>query len=110
IGVEFGGGCGSDAACIPGPLEIGSAITNISLPQLSGRSLLGIGPATNLPQGRVGKVYQLAENLSWSHGKHSFIFGGEYKHLNEVSPFLPNFNGAIGFNTAARLINRKSVV
>ena len=105
IGVEFGGGCGSNAACIPGPLQIGSAIASIALPTLSGRTLLGIGPATNLPQGRVGKVYQLAENLSWTRGKHNFIFGGEYKHLNEVSPFLPNFNGAVGFNSAARLIN-----
>ena len=56
-----------------------------------------------LPQGRIGKVYQVADNLSWTKGKHSFIFGGEYKHLNEVSPFLPNFNGQFGFNSAARL-------
>ncbi|HEX8355469.1 MAG TPA: hypothetical protein VF611_21355, partial [Pyrinomonadaceae bacterium] len=103
IGVEFGGGCGSNAGCIPGPLEIGSAIANITLPTVNGRTLLALGPATNLPQGRVGKVYQIAENLSWTRGKHNFIFGGEYKHLSSVSPFLPNFNGAIGFNSAARL-------
>lgn len=104
IGVEFGGGCNaSSAGCIPGPLLIGSAITNIALPVVSGRTLLGVGPATNLPQGRIGKVYQLADNLSWSRGRHSFIFGAEYKHLFEVSPFLPNFNGAFGFNSAARL-------
>jgi hypothetical protein len=106
IGVEFGGGCGvSDPGCIPGPLDIGSAVTNITFPTLNGRSIASIGPATNLPQGRVGKVYQLAENLSWSRGKHNFIFGGEYKHLSEISPFLPNFNGAFGFNSAARLVN-----
>jgi outer membrane receptor protein involved in Fe transport len=104
IGVEFGGGCGTGTSgCIPGPLDIGSALTNITLPVLSGRTMLGIGPATNLPQGRIGKVYQVADNLSWTKGKHSFIFGGEYKHLNEVSPFLPNFNGQFGFNSAARL-------
>jgi outer membrane receptor protein involved in Fe transport len=105
IGVEFGGGCSTGSSgCIPGPLEIGSAITNITLPVLSGRTLLSIGPATNLPQGRIGKVYQLADNLSWSRGKHSLILGAEYKHLSEVSPFLPNFNGQFGFNSAARLI------
>jgi outer membrane receptor protein involved in Fe transport len=105
IGVEFGGGC--DAAtvgCIPSPLQIGSTTTSVTFPTIGGRSLLGLGPSGSLPQGRVGKVYQLAENLSWSRGKHNFIFGGEYKHLNEVSPFLPNFNGTFGFNSAARLL------
>jgi hypothetical protein len=99
IGVEFGGCSAIQAGCIPGPLEIGNAITNIALPKLNGFTLQSIGPATNVPQGRVGKVYQVADNITWSHGKHSFIFGAEYKHLNEVSPFLPNFNGAFGFNS-----------
>jgi hypothetical protein len=106
IGVEFGGGCDSAAAgCIPAPLQIGSTITNITLPSVSGRTLQGIGPATNFPQGRVGKVYQIAENLSWARGKHNFVFGAEFKHLSEVSPFLPNFNGAISYSSAARLIS-----
>jgi hypothetical protein len=105
IGVEFGGCASTNLGCIPGPLQIGSAITNISLPVVSGHSLQGIGPATNLPQGRIGKVYQFADNLTWTHGRHSFIFGGEFKHLSEVSPFLPNFNGAFGFSSATRLIN-----
>ncbi|MDQ3917214.1 MAG: carboxypeptidase regulatory-like domain-containing protein [Acidobacteriota bacterium] len=106
IGVEFGGGCNATApGCIPGPLQIGSTFTNIGLPVIGGRSLQSIGPATNLPQGRIGKVYQFADNLTWLHGKHSFIIGGEFKHLSEVSPFLPNFNGAFAFNSATRLIN-----
>ena len=105
IGVEFGGGCGNSPGCIPGPLDIGEAITNIGLFTLSGRALQSIGPATNLPQGRIGKVYQVADNLTWIHGNHSFIFGGEFKHLSEVSPFLPNFNGAFVFNSATRLLN-----
>lgn len=111
IGVEFGGGCDtSNPACIPGPLDIGNAITNITLPSLpspagGNRSLLSIGPATNLPQGRIGKVYQFADNLRWLRGKHAFVFGAEFKHLSEVSPFLPNFNGAFGFSSATRVIN-----
>src|SRR5205085_6312450 len=66
IGVEFGGGCNANTpGCIPGPLQIGSTYTNIALPTLNGRSLQGIGSATNLPQGRIGKVYQFADNLTW---------------------------------------------
>jgi outer membrane receptor protein involved in Fe transport len=105
IRVEFGGCTDASSGCIPGPLQIGSAYTNIGLPTLNGHALLSIGPATNLPQGRVGKVYQFADNLTWLHGRHSFTFGAEYKHLNEVSPFLPNFNGAFAYSSATRLIN-----
>ncbi|HST52960.1 MAG TPA: carboxypeptidase regulatory-like domain-containing protein [Pyrinomonadaceae bacterium] len=109
IGVEFGGGCSlSTIGCIPGPQQIGSAFTNIAFPALGVTktgALAPIGPATNLPQGRIGKVYQLADNLSWTMGKHSFIFGAEYKHLNTIAPFLPNFNGAYQFNSAQRIIN-----
>ena len=106
ISVEFGGGCGaSDLGCIPGPLEIGGVTTSITLPTLGGVALQGIGVPNVFPQGRVGKVYQVAENLSWSRGQHNFIFGAEFKHLSEVSPFLPNFNGNFGFTTGARVLN-----
>jgi outer membrane receptor protein involved in Fe transport len=105
IGVEFGGCSATDTGCIPGPLQIGSAVTSIVLPQLSGRTLQTLGPLNILPQGRVGKVYQFADNLTWVHGKHSFVFGGEYKHIAEVIPFLPNFNGTFTFGNATRLIN-----
>jgi outer membrane receptor protein involved in Fe transport len=109
IRVEFGGGCITGTpGCIPGPAEIGVALANITFPALGltkANALATIGPATNLPQGRIGKVYQYADNLSWTKGRHSFLFGAEYKHLTELSPFLPNYNGAYGFNSQARLVN-----
>jgi hypothetical protein len=64
-----------------------------------------IGPATNLPQGRVGKVWQFADNLSWAKDRHSFIFGYEFKYLDTLVPFLPNFNGTYTFNSAQRIRN-----
>jgi hypothetical protein len=110
IGVEFGGGCDlSTPGCIPGPLEIGSALANVTFTAVgvSNRALTldQFGPATNLPQGRVGKVYQFADNLTWTKGRHSFIFGAEFKHLTEVAPFLPNFNGAFAFSSTSRMAN-----
>ena len=111
IGVEFGGGCGATRpGCVPAPLAIGQAFTNISFGGVLGltnpsETLQTIGPATNLPQGRVGKVYQFADNLSWTRGKHSLIFGAEFKHLNEVVPFLPNFNGQFAYSSVTRLLN-----
>jgi len=111
IGVEFGGGCSATRpGCVPAPLAIGQAFTNISFGGVLGltnpsEALQTIGPATNLPQGRVGKVYQFADNLSWTRGKHSLIFGAEFKHLNEVVPFLPNFNGQFAYSSVTRLLN-----
>ena len=111
IGVVFGGGSGNGVGQIPDPTQIGTAIANIAFAGVTGVSkgssiaLATIGPATNLPQGRIGKVYQFADNLNYTRGRHSFIFGAEYKHLSEVSPFLPNYNGAFGFSSSARLVN-----
>lgn len=117
--VDFGGGCVTgDPGCIPPSNDIGVAVANIAFSGALGltksNALGTIGPATNLPQGRTGKVYQMSDNFSWTSGRHSWLFGGEYKHLTEVSPFLPNFNGAYTFPTvtpnattpaASRLIN-----
>lgn len=112
IGVEFGGGCDpSTPGCIPGPGQIDVAFANISFatsPALGitkTNAMPTIGPATNLPQGRIGKVYQYADNLTWTRGLHSFILGAEYKHLNTIVPFLPNFNGTFAYNSATRIIN-----
>jgi len=111
IGVEFGGGCDTATiGCIPGPLEIGSSLANIAFPVALGITKPGItmptiGPATNLPQGRIGKVYQVSDNFSWLIGKHSLTIGAEFKHLQTTSPFLPNFNGSYSFNTLTRILN-----
>jgi outer membrane receptor protein involved in Fe transport len=110
ISVDFGGGCTNGVpGCIPGSALIGTALANVAFSGSFGltksNALGGYGPATNLPQGRTGTVDQIPVDMTYSMGKHSFIFGFEYKHLTEVSPFLPNFNGAFGFNSAARLVN-----
>jgi outer membrane receptor protein involved in Fe transport len=111
IGVEFGGGCTTAIGCIPDPLtSIGTTFTNIAFAGVTGATktsstLQTIGPATNFPQARTGKVYQVADNFNFVVGKHSFTVGAEYKHLNTVVPFLPGYNGSFGFNSAARLAN-----
>lgn len=110
ISVEFGGGCTTGIpGCIPGPAEIDVALANIvfsgALGLTKSNALGTIGPATNLPQGRIGKVYQYANNLSWIKGRHSFLFGAEYKHLTELAPFLPNYNGAFTYTSQARVAN-----
>lgn len=110
IAVEFGGGCDpSTPGCIPGPASIDVAFANIVFSPALGitktNAMPTLGPATNLPQGRVGKVYQYANNLNWTTGGHSLILGAEYKYLDTIVPFLPNFNGAFSFNSLQRIQN-----
>lgn len=110
IRVEFGGGCDPKTpGCIPGPANIDVALANISFSPALGvtktNAMPTIGPATNLPQGRIGKVYQYADNLNWTLGRHSLILGAEYKYLNTLVPFLPNYNGSFAYNSLARIQN-----
>ena len=115
LAVEFGGADPAlGAFAIPAPASIGSTIANITF----GGNLVGvkntattlatIGGATNIPQGRIVKVYQFADTLSWSKGKHSFVMGAEFKHLSNKVPFLPLYQGQFTFSTTAavtRLVN-----
>ena len=107
--VDFGGGCTVEfVGCIPGSADIGLAFANISFPAIGvtkTAALPTIGPATNIPQGRTGKVYQFADIVNWVRGKHSIRVGGEFKYLDTLVPFLPNFNGTYGFNSASRIVN-----
>ena len=86
LNVEFGGADPSfGASAIPKPADIGNTIANISFSGINGiRGGIGlstIGGATNLPQGRLVKVYQFADTMTYARGKHNMVFGAEFKHL-----------------------------
>jgi outer membrane receptor protein involved in Fe transport len=110
LSVLFGGASNpGNLVPIPSPTAIDTAFTNITFGGgfALGRStaLSAIGPATNLPQGRIVKVYQAADNLTYTRGRHTFIFGAEYKHLPNQVPFLPLINGAFTYSSVNRFIN-----
>jgi outer membrane receptor protein involved in Fe transport len=62
---------------------------------------LSFGYATNIPQGRTVKVTQVQDNVTWSHGKQTILFGGEWDYQNSPNPFLPDYNGGFGFGGTA---------
>lgn len=49
--------------------------------------------------------YQLLDNLSWSVGKHTFRFGGQYTHFIYPQFFLPRSNGDNWYNTTQVFID-----
>ena len=67
--------------------------------------MLGFGYATNIPQGRVVKVTQVQDNMTWSHGKQTIIIGGEWDYQNSPNPFLPDYAGGFSFTSFANFIN-----
>ena len=59
--------------------------------------LLGYGYPDNIPQGRVVKVTQVQDNATWTTGKQTIQFGGEYDYQNSPNPFLPYYSGGFSF-------------
>lgn len=106
LSVIFGGGC-SDAlkGCILHADDIDKAFTNITFNGIvsGGANLQSIGPATNLPQGREVRVFQIADTLSWTKDNHTWLFGVDIRDLDNSVPFLPNINGAFRFSTTTRI-------
>lgn len=108
LDVTFGGGCeAATPGCVPTPLDIDKAFTNMAFTGLTaanGQSLLSVGPATNLPQGRIVEAYQFTDNYSVTLGRHQVKAGADIRRLLNTAPFLPGVNGAYVFSTAARLV------
>ncbi|MCI0622870.1 MAG: hypothetical protein L0387_14645 [Acidobacteria bacterium] len=60
-------------------------------------SLLGFGPATSAPQGRIVKTIQLQDNWSYNLGRHQLKAGVNYTFQKSPNAFLPNLNGSFRF-------------
>jgi len=92
LNVEFGGN--SIGNTIPSMSELGTAIARISF---NSGSLLGFGPATNAPQGRIVNTYQLQDNWSYFRGRHTWKAGVNFTYQRSPNQFLPAFNGSWRF-------------
>jgi hypothetical protein len=57
------------------------------------------GLATNLPQDRQVHNTQYQSNSTWTRGRHTFKFGGEFDHQSSPNHFLPSINGGFQFNS-----------
>ena len=62
-----------------------------------------VGPGDNTTQKQ--NTYQIADTFSWSKGKHTFKFGGQYNHFIYPQFFLPRSNSDNQYKTANAFIN-----
>jgi outer membrane receptor protein involved in Fe transport len=74
----------------------------IGLPQISVTGAFSFGGIGGFPQGRGDYSTALSDTLSWTHGNHSFKFGGDYRRIdNNNFNFTP---GTFNFPTIAAFI------
>jgi outer membrane receptor protein involved in Fe transport len=62
-----------------------------------------VGPGDNTFQKQ--NTYQIADTFTWTRGKHSFKFGGQYNHFIYPQFFLPRSNGDNQYGTANAFVN-----
>ncbi|MCI0661733.1 MAG: TonB-dependent receptor [Acidobacteria bacterium] len=107
LDVIFGGGSTGGKGQIPHPDEIDKALAffNPNFNAANGVGLLTVGPATNLPQGRIVEAYQYSDNLVMMFGSHQMKMGVDFRQLKNIAPFLPNVNGNFQFNNGTQLGN-----
>ncbi len=69
------------------------------VPQTSVQGYATIGEPTNFPQARVDRTYQLADNVTFAHGKHALKFGVDLLRFQTNGTIVGNGRGAFTFNT-----------
>lgn len=75
----------------------------VGLGQLGGGATSNFGYGANpvinggFPEGRFLKMNQVQDNASWTRGKHTILFGGEFDHQNSPAGGLPNLEGTFNF-------------
>ena len=90
---KFAGGQGFPQCTIE---NVTACPTNISFSDAA-RSYTTFGLATNLPQDRQVHNTQYQSNSTWTKGRHTIKFGGEFDHQSSPNHFLPSINGGFTF-------------
>ncbi len=68
------------------------------VPQTAVNGFATIGAPTNFPQLRIDHTYQLANHLTYTHGKHSMKFGYDYRRFATNGITIGNGRGSYMFN------------
>lgn len=78
-----------------------------TFPTLTINNLQGItlGPNGNLPQSRMFDEYTLGDSVSFTTGRHTLKWGGQYFWYISPSVFLQNARGQYGYQSLSELIN-----
>lgn len=84
---------------IPGTRLDGPAYPGV--PSIAVTGFAGIGEPTNFPQQRVDRTYQVADNMTVVHGRHSFKFGFDVMRFQTNGTVVGNGRGSYTFSAQA---------
>ncbi len=69
-----------------------------------GNDDLTFGGDADFPQGRIVKVTQLQDNATWTHGRQTLLFGGEFDYQNTPITGIFYYNGYGIYGTLSNLL------
>ena len=72
--------------------------TRTGVPQVSVNGFATLGEPTNFPQVRTDNTYQLADDITWNRGNHSFKFGVDFHRFQSNGTIVGNGRGSFSFN------------
>jgi hypothetical protein len=79
------------------PASIGLVTGSKSLPTITISGFVPLGASTTIPRGRVSSSYQFIDNVTWTMGRHTFKWGGEFRRALVASFNDLNARGRINF-------------
>jgi hypothetical protein len=90
--VQFGG---NTVGSVPLMNDVANTMTSIGF---TTSTLLGFGPGSNFPEGRIVNSYQLQDNFSYTKGQHQLKWGANITNQRSPNVFLPGYNGTYAFS------------
>jgi hypothetical protein len=85
---------------LPGAF-LGYLANNTGVPRTSITGYSTLGGATNLPSERDDTTYQIIDTITWTKGKHSIKFGGEWRKFFSTNLQTSNGRGSLSFTDSA---------
>jgi hypothetical protein len=77
-----------DANFDPNSIGLNFGTGKLGLPEFDFTNIENLGATGfSVPRGRTSGTYQILDNFTWLHGKHTFKFGGEFRRA-----MIDNFN------------------
>lgn len=79
---------------------LGNAANNTGVPQATVTSFATLGGPSNIPQDLVNDSYQVADQVLWSKGAHSFKFGADIRRVQQNTLSISSGRGAFTFTAS----------
>ena len=70
----------------------------VGLPQITVANFSALGDRTFTPAPKSAAILHITDNLPWTHGNHTFKFGGELRFRKNITISTSSARGALNFN------------